>query len=87
MIINAQTEQHEGNDPAGHSKLTDAPFMNYILADHLGQWFSKCGTRTTSGMWASSSGTQRNLWIIYKLGRVSTKALFFSRLAIFFQLF
>ncbi len=27
----------------------------------LVQWFSKCGTRTTSGTWASSSGTQRNL--------------------------
>ncbi len=31
------------------------------------QSFSKCGT------WASSSGTQRNLRIKYKSGRVSTK--------------
>ncbi len=43
----------------------------------LEQWFSKCGTRTTSGTWAFSSGTQRNLRIKYKSGRVSTKAIFF----------
>ncbi len=41
------------------------------------QWFSNCGTRTTSGTWDSSSGTQRNLRIKYKSGRVSTKAIFF----------
>ncbi len=45
--------------------------------EYLEQWFSKCGTRTTSGTWASSSGTQRNLRIKYKSGRVSTKAIFF----------
>ncbi len=51
-----------------------------VLKTHtiaLEQWFSKCGTRTTSGTWASSSGTQRNLRIKYKSGRVSTKAIFF----------
>ncbi len=42
----------------------------------INQWFSKCGTRTTSGTWASSSGTQRNLRIKYKSGRVSTKSIF-----------
>ncbi len=50
-----------------------------VLKTHtiaLEQWFSKCGTRTTSGTWASSSGTQRNLRIKYKSGRVSTKAIF-----------
>ncbi len=46
---------------------------NYILR----QWFSKYGTRTTSGTWDFSSGTQRNLRIKYKSGRVSTKAIFF----------
>ncbi len=61
-------------------------FVNHTVLNYHGidQWFSKCGTRTTSGTWASSTGTQRNLWIKYKLGRVSTKASFFSpRLAIF----
>ncbi len=41
------------------------------LTIYLDQWFSKCGTR------ASSSGTQMNLRIKYKSGRVSTKAIFF----------
>ncbi len=48
-----------------------------MIIDTLRQWFSKCGTRTTSGTWDSSSGTQRNLRINYKSGRVSTKAIFF----------
>ncbi len=47
------------------------------VVDLIEQWFSKCGTRTTSGTWDSSSGTQRNLRIKYKSGRVSTKAFFF----------
>ncbi len=59
--------------------MYDAIFLFCILdgvnsLDGLDQWFSKCGTRTTSGTWASSSGTQRNLRIKYKSGRVSTKA-------------
>ncbi len=48
--------------------------QGYVLGPFsfpLQQWFSKCGTR------ASSSGTQRNLRIKYKSGRVSTKAIFF----------
>ncbi len=44
----------------------------------LMQWFSKCVTRTTSGTWASSSGTQRNLRMKYKSGRVSTNAIFLN---------
>ncbi len=43
----------------------------------VAQRFSKCGTCTTSGTWDFSSGTQRNLRIKYKSGRVSTKAIFF----------
>ncbi len=40
------------------------------IVNGLAQWFSKCGTRTTCGTWDSSSGTQRNLRIKYKSGRV-----------------
>ncbi len=63
--------------PAGGSKSLN----KWVVAteqNHLNQWFSKCGTRTTSGTWASSSGTQRNLRIKYKSSRVSTKAIFFQ---------
>lgn len=36
MLINVQTEQHEGNDPAGHSKLTDAPFHELYISRSSG---------------------------------------------------
>ncbi len=60
--------------------MYDVIFLLCILdgdnsLDGFDQWFSKCGTRATSGTWASS--TQRNLRIKYKSGRVSTKAIFF----------
>ncbi len=42
--------------------------IDLVVTYPLDQWFSKCGT---------SSGTQRNLRIKYKSGRVSTKAIFF----------
>ncbi len=41
----------------------------------LGQWFSKCVPLVVREL--RSSGTQRNLRIKYKSGRVSTKAIFF----------
>ncbi len=44
---------------------------------HLEQWFSKCGTRTTSGTWASSSGTQRNLRINIHQAACPPKRFFF----------
>ncbi len=55
------------------SELLGLVSLIFLLTiDNLWQWFSKCGTLTTS-----SSGTQRNRRIKYKSGRVSTKAIFF----------
>ncbi len=59
---------HFNKNQKGFYRKVDA--CTYLLYKY--EWFSKCGSRT-------SSGTQRNLWIKYKLGRVSTKAVFFPR--------
>ncbi len=61
--------------------------FDLLIVYCLKQWFSKCGMRTTSGTWASSRGTQRNLWIKYKLGHVHQSGVFFFEASEFFQLF